>query len=389
MATVRRRPIHDETEQTHPGAELGEGDSLLHKLKVIGVCTSAGVVFGIAMEKGRVFEPEVIRSQMVFEKYIMLKMFLSAVSSGMFSMSVLSMLPVTQRKFQKAQIEYVACLNNKGLLTVTLGAGLLGVGMTLSGACPGMVLVQVGALAENAIYTFSGALLGAALYGFVEPAVVRLTKPSKPMTVLSLDGATHSPYFVLALPMAAMLGMAVAGLELWKPWQTELAVDSAVGTSWLSARAWPPALAGAIIGLLQVPILLAVSDTLGGSSSYCTIVSQLLVNRPLENLSSYLRKFKKGMGNWWQVFYVSGAVLGGYLSASASGSLGTARGVAPLSALTGGALMLFGARLAGGCTSGHGLSGVGLLNLLSFAAVPAMFGGGILAALVLKNLGTL
>ena len=41
------------------------------------------------------------------------------------------------------------------------------------------------------------------------------------------------------------------------------------------------------------------------------------------------------------------------------------------------------------CCSGHGLSGVGLLTWLSFMAVPAMFGGGIGTAFLMKYTGTL
>ena len=52
-------------------------------------------------------------------------------------------------------------------------------------------------------------------------------------------------------------------------------------------------------------------------------------------------------------------------------------GVDTPAAFCGGFLMLFGSRMAGGCTSGHGLSGMGLLATASFVAVPAMFGGGI------------
>jgi uncharacterized membrane protein YedE/YeeE len=57
-------------------------------------------------------------------------------------------------------------------------------------------------------------------------------------------------------------------------------------------------------------------------------------------------------------------------------------GVSYSAAFLGGAMMLFGARLASGCTSGHGLSGLGLLSVTSFVAVPAMFAGGISLALI-------
>lgn len=39
-----------------------------------------------------------------------------------------------------------------------------------------------------------------------------------------------------------------------------------------------------------------------------------------------------------------------------------------------------GSRLASGCTSGHGLSGMALLAIQSIVAVPAMFAGGIITS---------
>jgi uncharacterized membrane protein YedE/YeeE len=38
--------------------------------------------------------------------------------------------------------------------------------------------------------------------------------------------------------------------------------------------------------------------------------------------------------------------------------------------------MVFGARLAGGGTSGHGITGMSQLSISSFITVAAMFGGG-------------
>ena len=49
----------------------------------------------------------------------------------------------------------------------------------------------------------------------------------------------------------------------------------------------------------------------------------------------------------------------------------------------GGVLMAFGARLAGGCTSGHGISGTMQLNVGSWIAVICFFVGGIAAAMLL------
>ena len=38
--------------------------------------------------------------------------------------------------------------------------------------------------------------------------------------------------------------------------------------------------------------------------------------------------------------------------------------------------------MAGGCTSGHGLSGMALFSVQSFLGVPAMFAGGIATAFI-------
>ena len=52
-------------------------------------------------------------------------------------------------------------------------------------------------------------------------------------------------------------------------------------------------------------------------------------------------------------------------------------------AFAAGFLMLFGARIADGCTSGHSLSGMAQLSVGSTVAVAAMFAGGIATALLL------
>lgn len=98
-----------------------------------------------------------------------------------------------------------------------------------------------------------------------------------------------------------------------------------------------------------------------------------------------------------QVIFMASYALASYTSSNLSGTYGSVDGVSTLNAFLGGFLLLFGARLASGCTryfklecfnicfyivyvllflSGHGLSGMGLLNVLSFINVPSLFAGG-------------
>jgi len=48
----------------------------------------------------------------------------------------------------------------------------------------------------------------------------------------------------------------------------------------------------------------------------------------------------------------------------------------------GGFLLYIGARIAGGCTTGHGLTGFSELNMVSIVGTVFMFGAGITSALV-------
>lgn len=52
-------------------------------------------------------------------------------------------------------------------------------------------------------------------------------------------------------------------------------------------------------------------------------------------------------------------------------------------AFVGGVIMAFGARLAGGCTSGHGISGALQLSVGSWIALACFFAGGSLVAQVM------
>lgn len=171
--------------------------------------------------------------------------------------------------------------------------------------------------------------------------------------------------------------------------------------SGLRRRAWSPYAAGVLIGLLQVPAFLLIGSALGASSSYVTLSASLaaLVDPGVEAMP-YAAKHLSGAKNWWQVALVAGLALGALVSSLLSGSFrrgaispvwarafGTrSPGVRFAAAFAGGFLILLGARIADGCTSGHGISGMAQLAVSSFIAVGAMFAGGIATALLFKRI---
>lgn len=122
----------------------------------------------------------------------------------------------------------------------------------------------------------------------------------------------------------------------------------------LSARA-PWYVAGPVIGLLIVGLLWIANQPLGALGGYIEIDEWALGTRT---------------GAGWRTWFIVGAAVGGFVSAYAGpgwrptfgyGSFDSMFGAAlPLKSavlFSAGALMGVGGRMAGGCTSGHGLCG--------------------------------
>jgi uncharacterized membrane protein YedE/YeeE len=168
----------------------------------------------------------------------------------------------------------------------------------------------------------------------------------------------------------------------------------------LNARKWNPYLVGVGIGVLSWIVFLTMDRSLGTSSSFvhaAGLVASVVSPKELSD-NAYLAKeitAKSPMFDW-QVFLVLGVMLGAYASSHLSGDTSKERvpglwawrfgGKVPVryaAAFVGGVVMLFGARLAGGCTSGHAISGGLQLALSSWTFLGAMFASGIATAFAL------
>jgi hypothetical protein len=110
--------------------------------------------------------------------------------------------------------------------------------------------------------------------------------------------------------------------------------------------------------------------------------------------NAYFSKFRPVVD--WEWMLVVGLALGAFLSSRLSGDrpvepvespwrerFGPSRPKRYLMAFLGGLILMFGARLAGGCTSGHGISGSLQLALSGWVFFASTFASGILTAFVL------
>lgn len=161
----------------------------------------------------------------------------------------------------------------------------------------------------------------------------------------------------------------------------------------LTLKYWSPYLAGAGIGILSWFTFLLSDKPIGCSTAFARtsgMIEQALTGRSVQD-QPYYKKFPAVID--WEWMFVVGIVIGSFVSALISGefqlrfipALWTARfGLSFLprfvAALAGGIVLGIGARWAGGCTSGHGISGTMQLALSSWLAVILFFIGGVLTA---------
>jgi uncharacterized protein len=187
----------------------------------IAVGLLMGVVFGFALEKSRVFEPGIIVGQMQLRNFIMLKVFLTAVATGAVVLAALNGFGFV--KLQPKAALYAADI---------VGGLILGVGITLAGACPGTTLAQIGVGYRDALFTLVGGLAGAVAFSYAQPWLNRTLLASGDGKIIFTD-LIGIPYWVGALGFAAVLVIVLAQLERWRSWRDEMGrnVDGDFGAS--------------------------------------------------------------------------------------------------------------------------------------------------------------
>lgn len=366
---------------------------------VILASSAMGSIFGLAFYKSHVYEPQIIRGQFLFLRFVMLKVFFGAMGIGALSFSAMSRLKIDA--FDDVRRLWEPTSLTRGWMSGPgLGGVLLGAGMAISGACPGMVWAAWGAGTENSSWTVAGGLLGALAYGTYADAIQRkiLNRgPLGPCQKVYADEALGNPSpasLMLALGIVCLCGC--AALEILVPWKSEVPrrfVDDSIihesacnfGTSDFSfwnCPAWPPSVAGMLLGAMQIPAVLLIGNVLGSATSFQVVSCLWLLPLPSSLRSKLSTDYMNSYATpnpltWWQLPYVALAALAASVCAGAARDAGEAAGVHPIPAFLGGFVLIFGSRLGGGCTSGHGLSGCAMLMVQSWIAVPAMFAGGI------------
>ena len=157
---------------------------------------------------------------------------------------------------------------------------------------------------------------------------------------------------------------------------------------------WSGWIGGMAVGLYTLFQWIVSGHALGVSTGFGNICSRF-------SRANFFHQGEYATANNWRLWFLIGLPLGGFIAALtspgeivASFSLGKmydsvmpqalwAKGIV----LTfGGALIGYGSRSAGGCTSGHSIAGMSMLNPPSVFASAGFFAGGIIAIQTLFRL---
>lgn len=183
------------------------------------------------------------------------------------------------------------------------------------------------------------------------------------------------------------------------PWSIADAAQPAVNALDYPDPAWSPYVVGAGIGVLSWLTFYFSNKSIGASSFYAHaagFLGKVFAKRHTESLAYF--KDNPPRVSWGFVFVVA-TIVGGAIAALSGGEVanewlpamwvdrfGDSISLRAMIGFAGGVFMAFGARLAGGCTSGHGISGTLQLNPGSWITLICLFLGGIAVAIPLYSL---
>jgi hypothetical protein len=162
---------------------------------------------------------------------------------------------------------------------------------------------------------------------------------------------------------------------------------------------WSPYLAGALVGLLAIVSVYATTQWMGkttyigASTTFVRAAGLLERTVAAEHVAANDYFVKEKVRVDWQFMLVLGIFAGALLSSLSDKSFklervpplwakrfGPSLGKRAVGAFAGGVVAMVGARMADGCPSGHGLSGMMQLSVSAFVALALFIGVGMVVA---------
>jgi uncharacterized protein len=251
---------------------------------------------------------------------------------------------------------------------IAIGGIIFGVGMAILGYCPGTLAISLGEGSIDALIGIVGAMGGGFVYTLLLPSIQNILGPDLgSISLYNLIGQNHFIFYLVDITLAAIFILTAFRLNK---------IEKAMDLKWLYA--------GIGLAVLNAVVFLTAGTNriIGASTAYPYVAD--LITGTTDN--SYFSKIQEP--GRWEVLFLTGSFIAGFIISVLKKEFkftlihtswekykGNSLSKRLIWSFIGGFILLFGARMAGGCTSGHILSGGMQLSLSSLVFAVFVFGG--------------
>ncbi len=316
-----------------------------------------GFLFGAILQYANLNRYNVISGMATLENYAVAKAIATAIGAGAVLIALETGLGLATYHLKPFLLGGIA-----------IGGIIFGSGMAILGYCPGTLPVSLGEGSIDALLGVTGGLAGGVVYTILLPSVQSIMGPDLgTFSLFTLTGHNTLLFYILVL----ILGSSFVGITLFVH-----KLEKSKDLRWLYS--------GIGLAILNVIVFLSVGTNrvIGASTAY-PYVADLVTGTTDNNYFSKITESGK-----WEVLFLTGAFISGivisllrkefkitvihsnwekYKGSSVSKRL--------IWSFIGGFILIFGARMAGGCTSGHVISGGMQLSVSSLVFALFVFAG--------------
>jgi uncharacterized protein len=299
---------------------------------------SLGFLFGIFLQYAKVNTYNSISGMAVLKDFTVAKTIATAIGIGAIGLSIAIGLGYADFHIKPFLVG-----------AVIIGGLLFGTGMAILGYCPGTLPVSLGQGSVDALIGMLGGFAASILYTVFSPTIHGVLGPDLGKIALSsIVGSGSVIYYILV----GLIGVILIAGAFWLQ-----RIEKKKDLNWFVSAAG--------IALVALTIFIVSDRVLGASTFYPYIADRLT---GLTDNAYYIKQVEQS--GFYEMKFLAGAFLSGLVYSLVKGEFkirllhenwirmkGTSASSRTFWAFTGGFLLLFGARLAGGCTSGHIISG--------------------------------
>jgi len=297
-----------------------------------------GFLFGAIIQYANLNKYNVISGLSTLEDYTVLKSLLLAIGVGAILLNIAIYFGIAEYHIKPFLLG--------GLL---LGGLIFGSGMAILGYCPGTMVISAGEGSLDAVVGIFGGLIGGFVFTILKPAMNEILGQNQ--GALYIGSIVHSKilFFISVLLFAALLISIAFLLNKSEKSKDKKWIYSGIGLAVLN---------------LIVFSKFFTNRPIGASTSF-PYLADVLTHSVSNN---YFEKIKTP--GHWEMIFLLGAFIAAFIISlikkdfklklihsrwkNYKGNSGLKR---IIWAFVGGFILIFGARMAGGCTSGHILSG--------------------------------